>query len=446
MGLFRWIAVFLAAALTLGTPCGSAISLCGRVLGVEESGIADGDPLRGFDGLNPQQDWPWWRGPNRNGVAANARVPVRFGSSENVLWKTSIPGRGHGSPIVVGGRVFVPTADEERQIHAVVAYELETGKALWQTEVSRGGFPEENHAKNTEASITIACDGKRLFVNFFHHRQIHLTSLDLEGEIQWSRAIGPFNPQVFKYGYAPSPVLYKQSVILVGEFDGTSWITAVARKNGKQLWRSPRPKNVSFSTPVVAHIAGRDQLLLSGAERVASYDPNNGRMLWNVVGTTGATCGTMVWQGNLVFASGGYPKAETLAVAADGSRQVVWRNNQKCYEQSMIVVQGYLYGLTDKGVLYCWRAVDGKEMWRERLKGPVSASPILANGHIYWANESGTVYVFRPDGSKFDLVAENRLGSEAFASPAVAGNRLLFRVAQRDSTGRQEVLVCVGEE
>ncbi len=390
--------------------------------------------------------WPWWRGPSRNGwAAADCSVPVRFGVEEHVQWRTPVPGRGHGSPIVVAGKVFLASADETQQTQQVLAYDLATGELLWQQRLSQGGFPERNHPKNTEASSTIACDGQRLFVTFFHHQQIQLTSLDLNGQTLWSRRVGPFDPKKYEYGYAPSPVLYQQSVIVSTEYDGPSALTAFDGADGRELWKTTRPSNISFSTPAVAEVAGRWQLLISGANQVCSYDPASGRPLWEVEGTTAATCGTIVWDGDLVFASGGYPKAETIAVMADGSGRVVWRNNQKCYEQSMIVVEGHLYALTDKGVLYCWRCRDGQEMWRTRLSGPVSASPIYVGGHIYWANEAGTIYVFRPNPQRFELVAENRLGDEAFASPAVVGQRLLLRVAHDTEGQRQEYLYCIGD-
>lgn len=399
-----------------------------------------------FSELDAATDWPWWRGPERNGLADARTPPIRFGVSENVIWKTPVPGRGHSSPVVVGQQVFLTTADEARQTQSVLAFDLATGAPQWQTLVSTGGFPAQNHPKNTEASSTAASDGKSLFTTFFHHKKIQLSKLSLEGQLVWQKDVGPFDPKTYEYGYAPSPLLYKNSVIVVSEYDGTSSMTAFDVDSGAELWRTPRPKNITFSSPVIANVAGREQLLLSGSQLVCAYDPANGRPLWQVEGTTAATCGTMVWTGDLVFASGGYPKAETIAVRADGSGQVVWRNNQKCYEQSMIVVDGYLYGLTDRGVLYCWNAQTGAEQWRERLSGPVSASPIFAGGHIYWANEAGTVYVFRPNPEKCELVAENRLGNEAFASPAPIGDQLLMRVAVKDNQSRQEFLFLLGKQ
>ncbi len=389
-------------------------------------------------------DWPWWRGGQRNGLAEGS-PPLRFGAAENIAWKVPLPGRGHSSPIVVNDQVFLATADEAQQVHAVVAMDLKTGRQLWTREISQGGFPRENHPKNTEASPTLASDGERLFVTFFHHQRVVLSALSLEGQTEWESVVSPFNPKQYKYGYAPSPVLYGNSVIVVAEHDGPSGLVAFDRRSGKVLWQTPRKPNITFSSPVVANLSGRDQLLISGSETVDAYDPRNGKPLWSVPGTTSATCGTMVWHDQLVFASGGYPKPETIAVVADGSGRIAWKNNLKCYEQSMIVVDGYLYGLTDAGILYCWRASDGREMWRERLSGPVSASPVYAGGHIYWANEKGTMYVFKPNPEQFELVAENRLGDESFASPAVVGDRLLLRIAEGRKPNRQEYLICVGQ-
>ena len=403
------------------------------------------EALQGFAKLDSTRDWPWWRGALRNGLAGDRELVTKFGDSENVIWKSPVPGRGHSSPIVVGNLVFLASADEAKQTQSVLCYDLGTGQMRWNREISAGGFPKNNHPKNTEASTTIACDGERLFVTFFHHQQVELATLDLDGKPGWIIKAGPFDPKMFEYGYAPSPVLFDNLVIVAAEFDGPSSIAAFDRATGREVWRTPRTNSISFSSPVIANVAGKSQLMMSGANEVSSYDPNNGKLLWKVEGTTAATCGTMVWTDTLAIASGGYPKAETIAVVADGSGKVAWRNKQKCYEQSMIIVDGFVYAYTDNGVMYCWEASTGKEQWRERLVAKVSSSPICANGNIYWANESGTVYVFKANPERFELIAENRLGDESFASPAVSGDRLILRVASGRDSQRQEYLYCLGE-
>ncbi|WP_145088513.1 outer membrane protein assembly factor BamB family protein [Anatilimnocola aggregata] len=408
----------------------------GSVAFAQEKGVAD------FPQLSAENDWPWWRGPQRNGIAVG-KAPIQFGDSQNVKWKVPVPGRGHSSPIVVGNKIFLTSADEAQQIHAALCFDRTTGKQLWQTEISRGGFPDDNHAKNTEATPSVACDGERLFVTFYHHEQVQATALDLNGKKLWQKFVGDFHPQRYEYGYAPSPILYQNTVIIAGEWEKTSFLAAFDRASGAEVWRTKRPSSISFSTPVIGHIAGKDQLLLSGSQQIASYDPATGKPLWTAAGCAAATCGTIVWDGDIVFASGGYPQSETIAVKADGSGQVVWKNNQKCYEQSMITTGGHLYALTDNGILFCWRASDGQEMWKQRLKGPVSSSPVLAGGHIYWANELGTHYVFKPNPERLEIVAENQLGRDSFASPAICGGQMFHRTAMQVGGKRQEFLFCL---
>lgn len=390
-----------------------------------------------------EPNWLMWRGPNLNGVAAaGPPPPSRWSETENVVWKAVVPGRGHASPIVVANQVVLATADDQRQVQSVLSFDRKTGQTLWNTVVSQGGFPGKIHPKNTHASATVAADGERLFVAFCHDDAIELTALALDGKQLWQKSVGPFMPRQYQYGYAPSPTIYKSLVIVAADYEGGGHLTAFDRKTGARKWQTPRPRRLSYSSPVVAHVAGRDQLLISGCDLVASYNPDTGQLLWSTPGTTMATCGTMVWEGDLVFASGGYPKSETICVRADGSGRVVWKNNQKCYEQSMLAHGGYVYAVNDGGIAICWRASDGEQMWQQRLPGgAVSASPVLAGGNIYAANERGTTYVFRADPKSFQLVAQNQLGREAFATPAICGGQIFLRVA---GAGRQEILYCLG--
>ncbi len=401
-----------------------------------EGGIAD------FPGLSATTDWPWWRGPTRDGVASNTPVPTTLSDTENLLWKVQVPGRGHSSPIVVGNRVYLTTALKAEQKHFVLAFDRTTGAKLWQEQVNQGAFPARNHSKNTEATPSVACDGERLFTTFYHHDMVETLALSVDGKVLWKKKVAPFRPKAYEYGYAPSPLIYQNTVIVTSEYDGDSFISALDRATGDQVWQTKRLPMISFSSPVVGHVAGKDQLLLSGAGRVSSYDPAKGEPLWSVLGTTLATCGTMVWDDKVVFASGGFPKAETVAVVADGSNKVLWKNNQKCYEQSMLAHDGHVYAFNDQGIMFCWRGTDGKEMWRQRLGGLVSASPVLANGNIYWANESGTLFVFKATPEKYDQLAKNQIGDSSFASPAICGGQVFLRVAKDG----QEWLYCFGNK
>lgn len=420
--------------LTLKSIVLSAMTLAIAVVSVNRSVRAD--------------DWRTWRGPNLNGIAADGQTPpTEWSESKNIVWKAPIPGRGHSSPTIVDDRIFLSSADEQSQTQAVVCFDRTTGKQLWLTPIKPGGgFPAQIHNKNTHASPTVVSDGERLYASFCNHNAVQLVALSFDGKILWSEAVGPYRPDRYKYGYAPSPALYNGTVIVASESDTGSFLAAFSTSRGQQVWRTPRPSKISYSSPVVGRLAGRDQLLISGCDLVSSFDPKTGKPLWTAPGTAMATCGTMIWEGNLAFASGGYPKKETVCVKADGSGTVVWRNQEKCYEQSMLVHDGYVYAINDGGIAFCWKADTGREMWKSRLPGgPISSSPVLANGNVYISNERGTTFVFKATPEQFVAVAQNQLGDEAFASPAIVDSRIYQRVANSARGGREEFLYCIGK-
>jgi outer membrane protein assembly factor BamB len=390
--------------------------------------------------------WPGWRGPDFDGKAAAAeKPPTQWDESTNVVWRASVPGRGHSSPTVSGDFIFLTTADERTQTQSVLCYRRSNGEPLWKRDVNQGDFNPKIHPKNTHATPTPATDGKLVYVTFNNHTAVQLVALDFEGNVVWQKIAGEYRPKQYQFGYAPSPLLYKDTVIVASEFESNGYLAAFNTVNGKEVWRTKRPQYISFSTPVVARVAGKEQLLISGANMVASYDPKTGKPSWSVKGTTNATCGTMIWDNDMVYASGGYPANQTIAVSGNGSRKVAWQNSVKCYEQSMLISDGYVYAVSDDGIAFCWQAKSGREMWKTRLAGPVSASPVLANGNIYLANEGGTMFVFKANPQQFEEVARNQLGTEAFATPAFVGNQIIARVASGRGGNRQEFLYCLGE-
>jgi hypothetical protein len=390
-------------------------------------------------------DWRTWRGPTGNGVAApGERPPLTWSDTENVVWKTPVPGRGYSSACVVGSLVTLTTADDAAQVQSVLGFDRGTGRPLWKTEVHRGGFPPKIHKKNSHATPSVVSDGERLYTSFFNREAVHVTALSLEGKVVWQETVGGLKPIEYQHGYAPTPVLHQGLVLVAVDSDEGGYLAALDAKSGKPKWKTARPKKCSFATPVVARIGGRDQLLLSGAEQVAGYDPVTGKALWSAAdATTHATCGTLVWDGDLVFGSGGWPKAETVGVKADGSGRVVWRNPKKCYEQSLLAHAGHVYAVDDAGVAYCWKAADGTQLWAARIGGKASASPVLAGGNLYVTTERGQTVVFPPDPAGFRELARNSLGDEALATPSFCGDRVYARVI-RTAGGRQEWLYCLG--
>ncbi|HUG17978.1 MAG TPA: PQQ-binding-like beta-propeller repeat protein [Planctomycetaceae bacterium] len=391
-------------------------------------------------------DWTSWRGPNLNGIAAEGQTPpTSWSETQNIVWKASVSGRGHSSPIIVGDRVFLTTADERAQIQSVLCYNRKTGDQLWKTDVHKGGLLAEIHKKNTHASATPAWDGERLITVFANRDSIVLTAVSADGKIEWQTTAGPFRPQLFKYGYGPSPAIYKDKVIVAAEFESGGFLKAFDRTSGKEQWSASRQGLISFSSPIVGKVDGKDYLLLSGGDYVAGYDPNTGQGAWRVKGVSVATCGTLVWEDDMVFASGGYPAKETVAVRIKGNQaEAVWRNGEKCYEQSMLVSNGSLYAVNDNGFAFCWDAKTGRVRWQQRVGGPVSASLTLAGGNLYYSDERGTTYVFEANPEKYVAVGRNQLGNESFATPVIVDSQIFLRHADNRS-GRQETLYCIGK-
>ena len=268
----------------------------------------------------------------------------------------------------------------------------------------------------------------------------------MAGKIVWRQDVGAFLPRLYEYGYAAAPTLYKGTLIISGDCDTVAWLKALDTKTGRFVWQQDRPQMLNWASPIIANLAGKEQLLLSGCERIASYDPATGKPLWSQPCLTIATCGTVVWDDDTVYASGGYPKKETVAVKADGSGEIRWSNGVKCYEQSMLLHGDHLYAIDDGGIAYCWHAKSGREMWKSRLQGPVSASPVLVGDTIFASNERGTTFIFKANPQRFESVGQNQLGEESFATPTVVDNRIYLRVLSGSGTGRQETLYAIGSK
>ncbi|HVX10038.1 MAG TPA: PQQ-binding-like beta-propeller repeat protein [Pirellulales bacterium] len=389
-------------------------------------------------------DWPWWRGPERNGIGASGqKLPLHWSETENILWKAEIPGRGHASPTVVGNRVLIPTADETREIQSVLCYDRRTGNRLWKTDVHVGGLERKGHQKSSQASATVASDGERLFVNFLHDGAIYTTALDLKGRQLWQTKVSDF---VTHQGFGSSPAVYESLVLVSTDNKAGGLVAALDRRDGKIVWQQSRPQQPNYTSPAVLKVAGRDQLLVAGCDHVSSFDPFTGKRLWEIEGSTTECVGSIVTDGTLVFASGGYPEKLTVAVRGDGSGQVAWQNKVQTYVPSMLVYDGRLYTVTDAGVAICWRASTGEELWKSRLGGTFNASLVLVGDRIMATNQEGDTFIFRASAEKFESIAQNHLGEDVYATPAVCGGHIYMRVAQRNGEARQEWLYAIGED
>jgi len=388
-------------------------------------------------------DWPWWRGPSRNGIAEpDQQPPTRWNDTKNVLWKTPVPGRGHGSPTVLGNRIFLATADEKEQVQSVLCFDRRTGKRLWKTDVHRGGFMKANK-KASHASSTVACDGETVFINFPNSGAVYTTALDLDGEQLWQTKITDYKVH---QGYGSSPAVYGPLVIVSADNKAGGAVAGLKRTTGEVVWRIERPKKPNYASPIVLKAGEREQLFMIGCDLVTGIDPLTGKKLWETKGATTECVTSTPTDGTHIFTSGGYPRNHVSAVRADGSGKVAWEKGVRVYVPSMLVYRGYLFGVTDSGVAFCWTSSTGEEAWNVRLGGTFSTSPVLVGDILYATNERGECFVYRADPESFKIVAKNPLGDEVFATPTIVNSRIYHRVAHRTGSKRQEMLYCIGEK
>ncbi len=389
-----------------------------------------------------ETDWPWWRGPSRNGTASSHQTPPgTWDDHHNIAWKSPLPGRGHGSPTLMGNRIFLQTADESNGAQMVICLDRSTGEELWMSVVHASGGMRKNN-KSTAASSSPACDGERIIVNFPNNGALMTTALSLEGKPIWQTKICDY---VEHQGYGSSPALYQSLAIVSADNKAGGAIAGLDRYNGQIVWSRERPKLPNYPSPILLHIAGKDQLVMTGCDLISSFEPLTGKTIWEVPGATTECVTSTVTDGKRVFSSGGYPKNHISAVMADGSGKLEWENNSRVYVPSFLVQNGYLYGVLDEGIALCWSAETGKELWKARIGGTFSSSPVLVGDKIYATNEAGDTFVYRADPKEYSLLGKNHLGDQVLSTMVICDSRIYYRAASLSGDKRQEFLYCIGE-
>jgi outer membrane protein assembly factor BamB len=390
-------------------------------------------------------DWPWWRGPDRNGEADPAqKAPTTFGLDKGILWSVDLPGRAHGSACVAGDKVFIASADEEKQLQSIHTFDRASGKALWTTVVHENGMKQKINKKASWASATPACDGERVFINFLAGDAVFTTALDLDGKQLWQTKVTDY---LEHQGYGSSPAIHGDLVIVSADNKGATGgaVCGLDRQTGAVVWHHARAALPNYPSPVILEVAGKTQLFLSGIDKVTSLDPATGKVNWEIAGATTECVTSTPTDGRHIYTSGGYPKNHVAAIAADGSGRIVWETKDRVYVPSMLVKDGHLYATMDSGVALCLDAATGTEKWKGRLGGNFSASPVLVGDTIYAVNESGDFYLFKADPAGLEIMTANKVGDEVFATPSICGGHVFLRVAFYDGEKRSEKLICFGE-
>ena len=382
------------------------------------------------------ENWPVWRGPRGDGTSTETGIPTRWSSTDNVRWKTPLPGRGYSSPVVWGERIFVTWCVEDRKTRVLGCLDRKDGKLLWEKTVLVAPL-EGKHHLNSYASATPATDGKHVWVAFLDRPNMVVDCYDFAGKEIWRTSPGKL---LSKHGFCSSPILYKDTVILNGDQDGDGYLVALEKTTGKQRWRAERPNHTrSYCTPLIVAAGGTTQLVLSGSKCVAAYDPENGKRLWIIDGPTEQYVASLVYTEGLLFLTTGFPEYHLMAIRPDGSgnvshSHVAWHHRklparEASYVPSPIAHGNYFFVVSDRGFASCFEARTGKRLWMHKLGRHHSASPVEAGGRLYFPADNGDTYVLAA-GPKFEVLAKNSLGEECYASPAIAEGCLFIRTTQ----------------
>ena len=381
-------------------------------------------------------DWPVWRGLTGDGISTETNVPVKWSPGENIAWKTPIPGKGHSSPVVSAGRVFVTSADKSAGTRLLLSLDVKTGNVLWTRTVLKAP-PEKINRLNSLASSTPAADGKHVWVTFLNVEEMLVVCYDFQGKEIWRVTPGRFTA---KHGYCSSLLLYEDLVIVNGDQDAegkdTAYIVALEKATGKERWRIDRPNRVRSYVPPVVFKAGRkDQMVLSGSVCTASYDPKTGKRHWIIKGPTEQFVASMVYTDDVFCITGGFPTLHTLGIRPDG--KVLWhRRKESSYVPSPIAAGKYFFVVGDKGHLSCLAARTGKVMWSEKLGRHHSSSPVSVGGKLYFLDDDGVTFVIDA-APKFRLITKNALKEPCRASPAISDGKIFIRGTKN--------LYCIGK-
>lgn len=396
-------------------------------------------------------DWPQFRGPNGSSVSTQAGLPDAWSDSENVAWKTPLPGSGSSSPVVSGDRVFVTcysgygvdrssVGDQEDLKRHLVCVNLADGKILWDKAVP-AVLPEDPYSgqlrQHGYASSTPATDGDRVFVFF---GKTGVLAFDRDGKQLWQTSVGT-GSAIMGWGSAASIVLYKNLVIVNANAESQA-IVALDKQTGSEVWRTEaKGYTGSWSTPTLVDVpGGKQELVLFVPEEAWGLDPEDGGLYWYATGVRGTPTSTPVARDGVVYIAAGGPRgAGATAIRAGGSgdvtdTHVLWKQSVGPYVPSPAVLQDHIYWVDDRGIAYCIKAADGQQVYRERLPdgGEAYASVVAADGKLYAVTRRNGTFVLAA-GPEFKVLAHNRLESDSTdfnATPAVAGDALLLRSNQ----------------
>jgi outer membrane protein assembly factor BamB len=411
------------------------------------------------------QNWPSFRGPNASGVAEGTNPPTAWDleKTQNVLWKTDIPGLSHSSPIIWGNQIFVITAvssdanasfkakdrgidlanDDAKHTWMIFALDKRNGRVLWTDKPYEGVPRAKRHVKATQANSTPVTDGRYVVAVFGSEG---LACYDANGKLLWKQDLGVLNPGLWddkesSWGHASSPIIYRDLVIVQADGHKQSFIAAFNLKDGKQAWRVERNEITSWTTPSIYQGKDRTELIANGGRYIRGYDPLTGKELWRFADNeTQVKMQAPLIANDLIYITGGYPPGRAMYVFRPGATGdislkagedtnafLAWRSSKGSpYTPTPIVYGDQFYVLADNGVLSSYDAKTGELIYQQRLPTSFSASPVAADGKLYLASEDGDVFVVKA-GRQYELLSKNVMGQPLMATPALTQGMLIVR-------------------
>ena len=377
--------------------------------------------------LIPAQDWPEFRGPTGQGHSDERGLPLTWSETKNVRWKAAIPGKGWSSPSIQGDRIWLTTATEEGKSLRAISVDRNTGAIVQNIEIFHLKSPGQINSKNSQASPTPVLEGDRIYLHFGAHGTACLTQ---SGEIVWKTRLEYDNGQ---HGSGGSPVIYDNLLIVSCDGQDIQYVVALDKLTGKVKWKKLREGYQAYTTPLIVRLLAGDQVISPGAFRAIAYEPRTGKELWQVkYGEGFSNVPRPVYGNGLIFICTGFQQPSLLAVRLDGhgdvtKSHIAWTLKRGVpLTPSPLLVGEELYLISDNGIASCVDAQTGNPYWQVRLRGHHSASPLYADGRIYFLSEEGESVVIAP-GKEFKVLATNQLDGQTLASMAVSSGSIFVR-------------------